>query len=243
MIQTMATESPTSQTMDSPRLRMTYEEFLAWADEDTHAEWVDGEVIVFMPTKRQHQSVLEFLWYLLTTYVRQRGLGDIVVAPFEMRARPGGSAREPDLLFVAKSHSDRLSNDRLSGPADLVVEFVSDDSVRRDRIEKFREYAAAGIPEYWIIDPRPGKQRADFFAIDETGAYALFGTEDDARVESRVVAGFWLDPAWLWQAETLSPTATAYRILGLSPEQIDLIDAMLGAAAPATLPKAEPSAS
>ena len=31
------------------RLRMSYEEFLQWADEDVHAEWVDGEVIVHMP--------------------------------------------------------------------------------------------------------------------------------------------------------------------------------------------------
>ncbi|HDN80831.1 MAG TPA: Uma2 family endonuclease, partial [Chloroflexi bacterium] len=28
---------------------MTYEEFLDWADEDTLAEWVDGEVVMYSP--------------------------------------------------------------------------------------------------------------------------------------------------------------------------------------------------
>ena len=31
------------------RLKMTYQEFLAWVAEDKHAEWVEGEVIVFIP--------------------------------------------------------------------------------------------------------------------------------------------------------------------------------------------------
>lgn len=231
MIQTIPTELARTPTTAAPRLWMTYEEFLAWADEDTHAEWVDGEVTVFMPAKRVHQIVQQFLLQVLGLFVQRHRLGVVLTAPFEMRARLGGAAREPDLLFIAAHHEDRLSEDRLGGPADLVVEVISDDSVRRDRVEKFREYAVAGIPEYWIIDPRPGKQRADFFTLDETGVYTLFATEDDARVESRVVAGFWLDPAWLWQADTLSPLSIAYQILGLTPEQIAQIEAMLGDAA------------
>lgn len=44
------------------RLRMSYEEFLAWADEDVHAEWVDGEAIVFMPPKDIHLIPGFWLW-------------------------------------------------------------------------------------------------------------------------------------------------------------------------------------
>jgi Uma2 family endonuclease len=60
-----------------------------------------------------------------------------------MRATPDGPARQPDLLFVAREHLDRLTETRLSGPADFVVEVVSDDSVARDRADKFYEYQAA----------------------------------------------------------------------------------------------------
>ncbi len=37
--------------------------------------------------------------------------------------------------------------------ADLVVEVVSKNDPKRDLETKLREYAAAGIPEYWIVDP------------------------------------------------------------------------------------------
>jgi Uma2 family endonuclease len=201
------------------RLKMSYEEFLQWVGEDTHAEWVDGEVIIHMPPKEIHQITLGYLYELLSLFVRLFNLGKVIVAPFEMRARRGGSSREPDLLFIAQENLERLTDDRLIGPADLIVEVISEDSVRRDRDDKFREYSEAGVREYWIIDPRPGKQRADFFRLDEEGVYRLFAIEDDERVESHVLPGFWLRPAWLWQADEGDPLLTFCEMAGM-PESV-----------------------
>lgn len=187
------------------RLKMSYEAFLEWADEDTHAEWVNGEVIVFMAAKDIHQTVVFFLAQLLNLYVNLFDLGKVQLAPFEMKLSPDGSSREPDVLFVAKENLARLTADRLNGPADLIVEIISTDSVKRDRSDKFKEYRQAGVKEYWLIDPRPGKQRADFYLLDEQGQYDLIATEETERVASTVLAGFWLKPAWLWQAGSLNP--------------------------------------
>ena len=46
----------------------------------------------------------------------------------------------------------------------------------------------------------------------------LFATEDDERVESAVLPGFWLRPAWLWEAEERDPLMTLLEIGGLSDE-------------------------
>ena len=40
--------------------KMAYEEFLDWADEDTHAEWVDGEVVFMSPVSDAHQEISGF---------------------------------------------------------------------------------------------------------------------------------------------------------------------------------------
>ena len=56
----MARELVATTTTDEHRLRMGYEEYLDWSDEDTHAEWVDGEVIVFMPVTLAHQLLVGF---------------------------------------------------------------------------------------------------------------------------------------------------------------------------------------
>ncbi len=80
------------------RLCMSYEEFLAWADEDTRAEWGNGEVIVFMPPKDRHQDIVTFLVALLRLFADFFNLGKVRTAPFEMKFSPTGSAREPDIL-------------------------------------------------------------------------------------------------------------------------------------------------
>src|SRR5688572_5986832 len=50
------------------RLAMSYEEYASWADEDTRAEWVDGEVTVFMPPSIVHAKVAGFLHALLMQF-------------------------------------------------------------------------------------------------------------------------------------------------------------------------------
>jgi len=178
-----------------PRPRkMTYEDFLDWADEDTPAEWVDGEIIMVTPVSNEHQDIVDFLTSILRTFVETRRLGRVLSAPFQMKLARSG--REPDLLFIANEHLDRLKEAFLDGPADLVVEVVSPESAGRDRGEKFYEYEAAGIPEYWLIDPV--RQQSEFYQLDETGRYHLVPPDAEGIYHSRVLPGFRLRITWLW---------------------------------------------
>ncbi|MEW5985488.1 MAG: Uma2 family endonuclease [Chloroflexota bacterium] len=206
---------------------MSYEQFLRWAGEEIRAEWVNGEVIIQMPAKDYHQITLGFLYELLGSFVRLFDRGRVMIAPFEVKILPGRASREPDIFFVSKENLHRLSEDRLTGPADLIVEIVSSDSVRRDRHEKFREYQEAGVQEYWVVDPRPGRRRADFYRLDEVGQYELFATDDDDRVDSAVLSGFWLRPSWLWQADTLDPLDILLEMRGVTAEQANQVRAWL----------------
>lgn len=223
----MALQETAPVQTKSARLRMTYDEYRAWVDEDAHTEWVDGEVVVFMPPKTYHQAVLHFVAALLGQYVQLLDLGRVLIAPFEVKLRSGRSYREPDVLFVARENLSRLTEDRLEGPADLIVEIISADSVHRDRHTKFSEYAEAGIREYWIVDPRPRRQAADFFRLNDQSEYELFATEADEKAMSQVLPGFWLKPAWLWQADTLSPLTALLEVRGLSSEQIQQVQNLL----------------
>lgn len=184
-------------------LRMTYEDFLIWADDNvddtTHVEWVNGEVTVFMAPNTIHVRLAYFLAQVISLFCNRFGLGEVFVAPFEVRLGPGPTFREPDVLFVATEHLDRVDADRVNGPADLVIEIISDSSVDRDRIDKFRDYAAAGVPEYWMFDPRPGNQTTAFSQLAPDRTYRPIPLRADGRYHSLVLPGFPLDPAWLWQ--------------------------------------------
>src|SRR5215208_3558863 len=82
-------------------LRLSYKEYLEWDYECGLTEWVDGEVIFHMPPKRAHQQIIAFLDRLLGVFVEIFNLGVVQIAPFTMRLIEGGSAREPDLFFIA----------------------------------------------------------------------------------------------------------------------------------------------
>ncbi len=188
---------------DEQRFPMSYEAFLAWSDEDTHAEWVNGEVIVFMPPVTIHQLIAGFLASLIGMYANLFNLGTLLAAPFEMRLLSVRSSREPDLLFVAQENLHRLKPERLEGPADLVIEIVSPSSATRDTREKLADYETAGVREYWIIDPRPAKRQARFYQRTpdggNDGVYHEVRPDSEGQYHSLVLAGFWLCPAWLWQ--------------------------------------------
>lgn len=115
-------------------------------------EFSDGYIEVLpMPTMR-HQVIAKFLLLLLTDFVDRGGKGKTLMAPLRVRLW-ADKFREPDLVVMLAGHEQRMGEEFWEG-ADFVVEVVSDDDRRRDLEIKRLEYAQAGIPEYWIVDPQ-----------------------------------------------------------------------------------------
>lgn len=195
------------------RIPMGYDEFAALVSEAVHAEWAHEEAIIFMPPDDRHQALLGFLHQLIAGFVDLLDLGIVRVAPYQMRATPDGPAREPDLLSLARAHRDRLAERGLTGPADLVIEIVSPSSVARDRAEKFDEYEESGIGEYWLTDPRPGKERLELYRLGDDGKFRPVLPDAAGRYHSAVLPGFWFDPAWLWAEPRPATLAALMQIL------------------------------
>jgi Uma2 family endonuclease len=187
---------------------MSWEQFLDWMDEDTLAEWVDGEVVVTSPANRDHEGLFGFLLALLRAYVEVHQLGEVLGSRFFTRLPRSG--REPDLMFVATAHLDRLTPTYLDGPPDLVVEIISPESEQRDRVEKRHEYEQAGIPEYWLLDP--ARREATFLLLGADGRYAP-ASATGGVYRSRILPGFQLPLDWLW---TPPPLLEALHHLGLT---------------------------
>jgi Uma2 family endonuclease len=190
-----------------PPKQMTYEQFLEWADEDTYAEWVDGEVEIMSPASEMHQDISDFLTAIMRIYAEENEAGRIVSAPFQMKLSQVRRGREPDLQFIAKAHLSRLNRSFLDGPADIAIEIVSPESVLRDRGTKYAEYEAGGVREYWVLDIEA--QRADFFVLGEDGRYERVHPSSGGIYHSAALPGFWLNVDWLWQR----PLPTVLQVL------------------------------
>jgi Uma2 family endonuclease len=176
--------------------RMTFEEYLDWLDDDTHAEWVNGEVVMHSPVSLGHNDLSGFLLAAIKAFVQEHGGGYVGHEPFQMRIDAIPSSRSPDILFVAAEHLDRLKHSYLDGPADLAIEIISPSSQARDRGDKYFEYERAGIREYWVIDP--DRRRAEFHLLGADAAYSPV-QQIDGVYRSTVLDGLWLCVDWLWQ--------------------------------------------
>lgn len=129
----------------------TEEQYLALTDYTRRLiEFTDGVLEPLASPTDRHQVLVLCLYDFLRVFMAQLG-GKVLFAPLRLQTRPG-KQRQPDILLVRDASDPRRQNRFWLG-ADLVVEVVSPDDPERDTVEKVADYAEAGIPEYWIVNP------------------------------------------------------------------------------------------
>src|SRR5437667_263274 len=129
----------------------TTEQYFKLTDQTNRLiEFTDGYVEVLPAPTRRHRVILAFLYELFVAFIGPRG-GKVLFAPLRVQVRPN-KYREPDLLLLLDANDLRNPNAFWLG-ADLVAEIVSPDDPERDLRVKRADYAEAGIPEYWIVNP------------------------------------------------------------------------------------------
>ena len=193
--------------------KMSYAAYLEIAGESQIVEWKNGEVIRYMPPLYKHQDIVRFLTALLDGFVQMFNLGLVCFAPLEVKLWPDGPAREPDILFISQANRVHLTPKRYEGGPDLVIEVISRGSVAIDRVDKFREYEQAGVREYWLIDPRPHQEQAEFYLLGEDGVYVPGVVEENGRYTATILPHFWLNLAWLRQPELPNPQRVLAEIM------------------------------
>ncbi len=120
--------------------------------ENVKAEFINGEIIYQSPVKKAHWEVSANLSFLLQKYVREHDLGKVAIE--KAMVSLSRNDYEPDICFFKKEVANEFDDDQLHFPApDFVVEILSPSTESIDRNEKFIDYAAHGVKEYWIVDP------------------------------------------------------------------------------------------
>jgi Uma2 family endonuclease len=175
---------------------VSWEEYLPWAlANEFPSEWVDGRVVDVVTQNLRSNLIVQFLQEKISHHVRSSTRG-LVIFNFLMWLPDRPSGRVPDLMFIAEEHQDRVRDTYLDGPADLAVEVVSLDSLVRDQRDKFLEYAAAGVREYWLIDEY--HETARFYLLGADGQYFEAALADNGAYTSTVLPGLRLPIKRLW---------------------------------------------
>lgn len=117
------------------------------------AELIDGEMFVMDCPTLTHQDMLSWLNVRIGIYLMERKEPcKVLPAPFAVYIRNDErNYVEPDITVICDR--DKLDEKGCHGAPDWAVEIVSPSSKYMDYVRKLSLYEAAGVREYWIVDP------------------------------------------------------------------------------------------
>jgi Uma2 family endonuclease len=154
--------------------RYTVDEFMSW-DENIRAELYDGELRMMANPTTRHQRVLNRINVQLSLFLRGK---PCQVFPGRVAVRLNAdedTVFEPDIIVVCDK--TKLDSRMCNGAPDLVVEVLSPSSVRYDKDRKFKKYLAAGVREYWVVDPDKNTLQANIL-VDGRYIAIMYGETD-----------------------------------------------------------------
>jgi len=164
-------------------------------DDGNRYEVIDGELYVTPPPVRDHQHSSSQLHGILWSYLQSNPIGLIYAAPIGVILdTPSGV--QPDLVYVSNARQDILTPDGIEGAPDLVVEILSPSTRSRDLGIKLRRYEAAGVPHYWMLDPRARTLLVHELTASGYGEPVTFGSGEVFR--PTLFPGLEIEVARLW---------------------------------------------
>lgn len=175
-------------------------------------EWVKGAIIKMPPVLLGHNNLTDYLRDLLKAYFALEAIGQVISAPFVLRLE--NSRREPDLQVILNKNPGKLTDTYMDGAADICIEVVSPSNAATDYGDKFTEYEAGGVQEYWIIDSM--REECRFHRLNEDKLYKQILPVDDVYT-TPLLPQFKLHVPTLWQDELPNFFAVA-----------EMVKAMLG---------------
>lgn len=196
-------ESPTlPEVVDELQARLAVErarreKFYEQMLEGQKVEFINGQVIMHSPAKLQHLKAKDNLHHLLQAHVRMHQLG-LVLGEKALCAFPRNDY-EPDVCFFGVEKTVSLQPRQLKfPPPDFIAEVLSESTESTDRGEKFRDYEAHGVGEYWLIDPETESLEQ---YLNRDGIYRLAQKSGSGEVRSVVVSGFVIPVRALFDAQ------------------------------------------
>ena len=151
--------------------------------EDHPSELIDGVIYNMASPALRHQSISGAIYRQLWNYVDAHG-GNCLpfIAPTDVRLdRDERTMVVPDVFVICQPDDDRIDNDKyINGAPDLIIEVLSPSTRRKDMFTKLHKYEAAGVREYWIVDPK--KEKVIVYLFGEESDVSLYGFDSEVPV-------------------------------------------------------------
>lgn len=133
--------------------RVTAREYRELEDDGYLYDMVDGVLHLSPSPLEPHSEALGRFVYFLYAYLDAHPGAGRVFPELDLFLPDEGDVLRPDIAFVSRERLAILDGQYMNGGPDLVVEFSSKSTAKRDRTVKADRYFAHGVREYWLPDP------------------------------------------------------------------------------------------
>lgn len=157
--------------------------------EDVRAELIEGQIYYQAAPSRTHQRILSGLHATIYNYIKSKGGPcEVYPAPFAVKLWEDKTIVEPDISVIC--NRDKLTDKGCTGAPDWIIEIVTPGNSSHDYIRKLNLYAAAGVREYWIVNPM--KQTIFVYHLEETKFEVTAYTFQD-KIKVNIYDDLWID--------------------------------------------------
>jgi len=170
--------------------RIRREAFYDHISEYEKAEFINGQIVIHSPVKKEHNDVNGAIYRLISTYVEVHSFGYVGIEKLMVSLQRNDY--EPDICFFGPEKAAAFQRGQSLFPApDLVVEVLSPKTAHNDRTVKYQDYQAHGVSEYWIVDPE--KQMLEQYQLNESGLYELTLKSGEGHLHCRPLNDYAFD--------------------------------------------------
>lgn len=131
---------------------LTYADYLSLPEMKARYSIIDGALVMDAAPTPDHQRVVQRTFVRLDSFVHERQLGTVFLAPLDIVIRRDPlRTRQPDVMFISNARRYIIGQQVIEGGPDLVIEILSPTNTRRELEEKLRDYQSINVREAWIV--------------------------------------------------------------------------------------------
>jgi len=186
--------SISSEAIRKSPTKLTYNEYVLFPDDGNRHEIIDGRHYMNAAPVPRHQAISRHIQYQLYEQIELTKLGQVINSPIDLQLSDVDVV-QPDLVVVLAGNRI-ITQTRIRGIPDLVIEILSPSNRKHDTELKKQFYEQFAVPEYWIVDP--DECVVVSYRLNETGRFGESTNFKDAITFEGIPNGATVDLTRVW---------------------------------------------
>lgn len=182
------------ETIRKSPTKLTYNEYVLFPADGNRHEIIDGRHYMNAAHVPRHQAISRHIHNQLYQQIEANKYGEVIYSPIDVQLSDNDVV-QPDLVVVLAGNRI-ITQTRIRGVPDLVIEILSPSNRKHDTELKKQLYEQFAVPEYWIVDP--DECILSRYLLEDSGKFSSEAEFKDSITFDRIPGGATVDLTRVW---------------------------------------------